>query len=102
MYMKTEGSMKRRLHALVAAMAVLAPAASCTAAPAGPALNLAAETAVSQPTVVGREPAPPAVLLETGFVEPSGRRIRVEPDERAATPGGLQTALDQAQPGDVI
>ena len=71
-------------------------AAACGVAPVPVTLP------VASPPQAGGLPALPAVYLDTTFVPPTGRKIKVEPDDRAGAPGGLQTALDQALPGDVI
>jgi hypothetical protein len=73
-----------------------AAAAACGVPPAPATLP------VASPPQAGGLPALPAVYLDTTFVRPTGRSIKVEPDDRAGTTGGLQTALDAALPGDVI
>jgi hypothetical protein len=45
-------------------------------------------------------PVPPAVLLDTTYVRPTGRTIAV--DATGAAARNLQAALDSARPGDVI
>lgn len=60
----------------------------------------AAATASQTAPSASREPVPPAIWLETNYVPPTGRTINVAGGATAAT--NLQTALNQAQPGDVI
>lgn len=76
-------------------LVALAMPAACAAAGAPPTL-------VGPVQPAGREPVPPAVLLDTRLGAETGRKIKVESDEKAEAPGGLQAAFDQAQPGDVI
>lgn len=92
----------RHRRAVAAAFAAVALAAVAAGPFAACAVASHVPPDVTAPVVEGREPAPPAVFLDTTMPRLRGRTIRVEPDARAGATGGLQAALDAANPGDTI
>src|SRR5262245_6454806 len=55
-----------------------------------------------QASSTGRDPAPPAVFLDTTYPTTAGRTIPVGGGESNQSARAFQSALDSARPGDVI